>query len=75
MIYADEMRTRNQLDYGIMRPETLENVVRRVLDFAEGSCSIAFQGGEPTLAGLDFYRKLLVLLKKYTTKKVSIPLP
>ncbi len=70
--YADEMRNRTRLDYGLMSLETLENVVRRVLDFADGSCTIAFQGGEPTLAGLDFYRKLLELEKKYNAKKVAI---
>lgn len=70
--YADEMKHRNRLDYGLMSPETLENVVQRVLDYAEGSCTIAFQGGEPTLAGLDFYRKLLELEKKYNSKKLSI---
>ncbi len=70
--YADGMKHRNRLDYGLMSPKTLENVVRRVLDFADGSCTLAFQGGEPTLAGLDFYRKLLELEKKHNAKKVSI---
>lgn len=70
--YADEMKNRSRTDYGIMSPETLENVVRRVLDFAEGSCTIAFQGGEPTLAGLGFYRELLRLEKKYNTRNLPI---
>lgn len=70
--YADEMKKRNRTDYGIMSPQTLENTVRRALDFAEGSCTIAFQGGEPTLAGLDFYRRLLELEEKYNTKKLFI---
>lgn len=70
--YADEMKNRNRTDYGIMSLETLENVVRRVLDFAEGSCTIAFQGGEPTLAGLDFYRELLALEEKHNSKKLPI---
>ena len=70
--YADEMKNRNRRDYGIMSPQTLENTVQRALDFAEGSCTIAFQGGEPTLAGLDFYRKLLELEEKYNRKHLSI---
>ena len=70
--YADEMEKRSRKDYGFMSLGTLENVVRRVLEFAEGSCTIAFQGGEPTLAGLDFYRELLRLEKEYNVRKVSV---
>lgn len=70
--YADEMRNRSRTDYGIMTAETLENIVKRVLDFAEGSCTIAFQGGEPTLAGLDFYRNLLELEAKYNVRNIPI---
>ena len=70
--YADEMENRSQASYGIMSEETLENVIRKVLDYAEGSCTIAFQGGEPTLAGLDFYRKCLELEEKHNRKKIAI---
>lgn len=70
--YADEMENRSQASYGIMSIETLENVIRETLAFAEGSCTIAFQGGEPTLAGLDFYRECIRLEQKYNTKNVRI---
>lgn len=70
--YTDEMEKRSQASYGIMNAGTLENVIREVLSFAEGECTIAFQGGEPTLAGLDFYRKCLELEQKYNVKNVKI---
>ncbi len=70
--YADEMEKRSQASYGIMTQRTLENVIRRVLEFAEGQCTIAFQGGEPTLAGLSFFEKCLELEKHYNTKNVEI---
>ena len=70
--YADEMEKRSQASYGIMSFATLENVIRRTLEFAEGSCTIAFQGGEPTLAGLDFFRECIRLEQKYNTKNVTI---
>lgn len=70
--YTDEMEKRSQASYGIMTAGTLENVIREVLSFAEGECTIAFQGGEPTLAGLDFYRKCLELEQKYNVKNVKI---
>lgn len=70
--YADEMANRKQASYGIMSEETLENVIRRTLEAADGHCAIAFQGGEPTLAGLTFYRKCLELEQKYNTKHIKI---
>ena len=66
------MEKRSQASYGIMSFATLENVIRRTLEFAEGSCTIAFQGGEPTLAGLDFFRECIRLEQKYNTKNVTI---
>ncbi len=70
--YADEMEKRTQSSYGIMEEETLECVVREILDYAEGECTIAFQGGEPTLAGLPFFRRCLELEKQYNRKHVRI---
>ena len=55
--YADELANRERASYGFMSVESLEEIIKRVLAYAEGSCAIAFQGGEPTLAGLDFFRK------------------
>jgi sulfatase maturation enzyme AslB (radical SAM superfamily) len=37
-----------------MSPKTLEMLVPRAMAYAEGNVAFAFQGGEPTLAGLDF---------------------
>lgn len=70
--YADEMSKRNQASYGIMSVETLERVIQRIFDFAEKQCTIAFQGGEPTLAGLGFYRQCIQLEEKYNTKNISV---
>ena len=70
--YADEMRNREQASYGIMSEEAAETVIRKTLSYAKGTCSIAFQGGEPTLAGLDFYRRWLELEKKYNVNNVQI---
>jgi len=55
-----------------MDADILELLVKKALDYAEGICTFAFQGGEPTLAGLDYYRKLIELVKKHNTKKVSV---
>lgn len=70
--YHDEMENREQASFGIMSRETLENLVRKALERAQGHCTFAFQGGEPTLAGLDFFEELLELEKKYNRKGLPI---
>lgn len=70
--YKNEMQNRSQALYGKMTEATLEHVVKKTLEFAEVECTFSFQGGEPTLAGLDFYQKLLELEDKYNEKKLPI---
>ena len=70
--YADEAANRETASYGMMSEETLEEILKRTLAFAEGSCSIVFQGGEPTLAGLDFFRKAVALEEKWNVNHVKI---
>ena len=49
--YADEMKNRTTPSYGFMSRDTLEAIVCRTLESAEGECTFGLQGGEPTLAG------------------------
>ena len=70
--YADVTENREIKSYGTMSLDTLETLVRKALDYAEGICVFAFQGGEPTLAGIDFYKKLMEFQKMYNYKKVNI---
>ncbi len=70
--YMDEMEKRRQASFGVMTPETLEAIVKKALAYADDYCDFAFQGGEPTLVGLDFYRELIKLQKIYNKKGVEI---
>lgn len=70
--YNDVTANRSEPDFGLMSYETLEALVSRVLDFADDFASFSFQGGEPTLRGLDFYKKLVELQAKYNAKGVRI---
>lgn len=70
--YRNEMNNRTQASYGSMSEEALDCVIRKTLEFADRSCTFSFQGGEPTLAGLEFYRKVLQLEQKYNRKKVAV---
>lgn len=55
-----------------MHPETLEQVVAKGMSYAQGEITFAFQGGEPTLAGLDFYRRLIELEQRYNTRRLLV---
>ncbi len=70
--YADVSSLREVKSYGIMKDAVLEQVVQRALNEADESCSFVFQGGEPTMAGLDFFRRFIRYQKKYNGKKVSV---
>ena len=70
--YHDEACSRSQESYGIMQPEILERIIEKALDYAQGACTFAFQGGEPTLAGLEFFQTVVALQKRYNRKNLKI---
>lgn len=70
--YADEVKNRTCSPASVMTAETLEILVKRAFEYAEGTLTLAFQGGEPTLAGLDFYRSLHDLEAKYNTRGIKV---
>jgi uncharacterized protein len=57
---------------GMMSLDTLEQMVKEALEIAEGNCFFAFQGGEPTLRGLDFYKTLIELVEKYNYRNIKV---
>lgn len=59
-------------NYGIMEIDTIESIVKKVFEFADYSCTFAFQGGEPTLAGIDFFEQLMNFQKRYNTKNIKV---
>ena len=42
-----------------------EELIRQAMRQSDQEISFAWQGGEPTLIGLDFYRRAIVLEQKY----------
>src|SRR5580698_4340452 len=48
-----------------MTIDTLERLVKSYLSYSFPQSSFIFQGGEPTLAGLDFFEKLVEFQKQY----------
>ena len=56
----------------MMSISTLENIVSKALAAAGRECTFGFQGGEPTLAGLDFFRELIRLQQRHNTRGIKI---
>lgn len=55
-----------------MSEETLELLVQRAFEFADGTVAFVFQGGEPTLMGIDFYRTFFALVERYNIRKCTV---
>ena len=48
-----------------MSPEVLESFLRQYMSLAGSNPSFGWQGGEPTLAGLDFFRQVVRLQQRF----------
>lgn len=71
--YCDVAAQREDFSFGIMKKETAENLIKSALSFANGeSVAFAFQGGEPLMAGVEYFENFVDTVKKYNTKKSRI---
>lgn len=70
--YADETQKRQTSNYGLMSRQTLSAVLEHALEAVTGDCTLAFQGGEPTLAGLDFFRFAVETAKEKNRNHVRL---
>lgn len=70
--YENVAASRTEPSMGVMDTDTLEVLVRRAMHYADGPVSFAFQGGEPTLAGTQFYEKLIAFQKRYNSRNLPI---
>jgi uncharacterized protein len=48
-----------------MSDEVLEQYIQQLIGSQRGPVEVSWQGGEPTLMGLDFYRRAMDLVQKY----------
>lgn len=64
--------TRKIANYGVMSEQQAEILVKEIIAYAQEYACFAFQGGEPTLAGLDFFEKIIQLQQKYNQKNIII---
>lgn len=70
--YQDVSEHRQHAFMGMLSIEMMEQVIAQAMQYAEGYCTFAFQGGEPTLAGLPFFEQVVALEQKYKRPSVAI---
>ena len=74
--YADISENRTVASNGIMSEETTDCILSRINEAlnGKGTANISFQGGEPTVAGLDYFRHFTKEMLKYPGIKVNYAL-
>ena len=64
---------RSAPSHGMMSGDTLKNVIEKAFAYADGApVSLSFQGGEPLLAGKDFFRLAEQLLRTLNRKRSRV---
>ena len=70
--YADVAAHREIPDYGVMTMDTVRALVRRAFIYADGAVSFSFQGGEPSLAGAQFYLDFLHEVRRCNSRGLPV---
>ena len=70
--YEDESNCREIKNYGVMSAEIRKTLIENALSCAEDSCIFAFQGGEPVLAGLEWFQDFVEEVNKRKVEKQQI---
>lgn len=71
--YTDEIKSREVKNYGIMDHKTIDKLAFRISEYLDGygEANICFQGGEPLLSKLQYYKYFVKVLNKYKKIKVN----
>lgn len=70
--YCDEAENRTTKSYGIMAESTVTRIIEEAFDAATQSVSFMFQGGEPTLAGLDYFHFFAGKVKQQNMNRIKV---
>ena len=63
--YCFYKAARKGMESGIMTGETADMLISKIKAYRPSSLTVMFQGGEPTLAGLDFFKDLFLLQEDF----------
>lgn len=70
--YKDEDKLRKTHAVKRMDDSTLETCIKRIFECTTRRVSVVFQGGEPTLTGLPFYRKFIDFVRLYNRNHIEV---
>ena len=66
--YADEADNRETPSFGVMDRDTARILIEKAMAYAKKHCTFTFQGGEPTLAGLEYFKFFTETVRKCNKK-------
>ena len=67
--YTDEIQHREVACTGKMTDTTMRSLIDKAFEYADSECTFAFQGGEPTLAGLSFFEAFSAYVESHPNPK------
>lgn len=70
--YANVSSIREVRNFGKMQPQIVDELIKKVFDVCPESISFAFQGGEPTLVGVDFFEDFVARVNAYNSRRVQV---
>lgn len=70
--YHDIANNRNIKSYGKMSLKTIESIIKETFSLNPDAVVIAFQGGEPTLVGYNFYKETIKIIGIYNKKQIKV---
>ncbi len=72
--YEDEASNRTLPNMGLMDEATMEELIRQAFSVTDrgGEVTFTFQGGEPTMAGLPFFRSFTETAARLNTRRIPV---
>lgn len=70
--YTAVAKKREVFDKGMLSLETSEKMISSAFECSKDFVGFVFQGGEPLIRGIDFYREFVSLVKKYNTSIAEV---
>lgn len=61
--YLDEAKNRTVENNGIMNENIMKKIIDKIIDSSYNNILFSFQGGEPTIAGLDYFESFIDYVK------------
>ena len=70
--YTAVAKKREVFDKGMLSLKTSEKMISSAFECSKDFVGFVFQGGEPLIRGIDFYREFVSLVKKYNTSGAEV---